>query len=249
MADAVPRLRIFAGPNGSGKSTLLLDLRGRFSLGIYVNADEIEHTLRERGFLHLDDFKLTVNQQQLLDFFATGSTALSKSFAGEIPLRIERNVLVLQPSTSTNSYLAAGVADFLRHQLLLAKQSFTFETVMSHPSKLELLRLATQYGYRTYLYFIATETPAVNIGRVQNRVSKGGHAVPVDKIVDRYQKTLHLLPEAIRLVNRAYLFDNSGEAIWWFAEVASQQLTLSGSSVPEWFRRIWSDNLDLAASG
>lgn len=239
MADAVPRLRIFAGPNGSGKSTLLVDLRGRFSLGVYVNADDIEHTLREKGFLHFSDFNLVVTQQQLLDFFATGRTALSRSAADGALLRVERNVLVLQPGATADSYLAAGLADFLRHELLAAKQSFTFETVMSHPSKLDLLRLATERGYRTYLYFIATETPAVNVGRVQNRVSKGGHPVPTDKIVSRYQKTLQLLPEAIQIVDRAYLFDNSGEYIWWFAEYEPKLLTTIGEEVPQWFRKAW----------
>ena len=150
---------------------------------------------------------------------------------------IEHNVLT--PGTAADSYLAAAVADFLRHQLLAARQSFTFETAMSHPSKLDLLRLATAHGYRTYLYFIATETPAVNVGRVQNRVSKGGHPVPSDKIVQRYQKTLQLLPEALRLVSRAYLFDNSSTAIRWFAEFDSRRVILHDEPVPQWFRRTW----------
>lgn len=230
---------MFAGPNGSGKSTLLADLRSRFSLGVYINADDIEHNLREKGFMHLDDFQLTATQEQLLAFLASGQTALSKSSSAAALLRIERNVLVLTPGTAADSYLAASIADFLRHQLLAARQSFTFETVMSHPSKLDLLRLAAEQGYHTYLYFIATETPAVNVGRVENRVSKGGHSVPTDKIVSRYQKTLQLLPEAIQLVDRAYLFDNSGEYIWWFAEYEPKRLTIIGEELPEWFRKAW----------
>ena len=230
---------MFAGPNGSGKSTLLADLRGRFSLGVYINADDIEQTLRDRGFLHLDDFGLNASNDDLQAFFASGQTALSKNLMAAVPLRIERKVLVLTPGTAADSYLAASIADFLRHQLLAARQSFTFETVMSHPSKLDLLRLAAAQGYRTYLYFIATETPAVNVGRVENRVSKGGHPVPTDKIVSRYQKTLQLLPEAIQLVDRAYLFDNSGEYIWWFAEYEPKLLTIIGEELPEWFRKAW----------
>jgi predicted ABC-type ATPase len=41
-----PRLRIFAGPNGSGKSTIK-ELIPSDWLGIYINADEIEKTIRE----------------------------------------------------------------------------------------------------------------------------------------------------------------------------------------------------------
>ncbi len=58
----------------------------------------------------------------------------------------------MQPEAAVNSYLAATVADFLRHQLLAARLSFTFESVMSHRSKLEFLQLAAATGYRTYLY-------------------------------------------------------------------------------------------------
>lgn len=118
---------MFAGPNGSGKSTLLADLRGRFSLGAYVNADEIEQMLRDKGFLHFDDFGLNASSDDLQAFFASGRTALSKNPTAAVPLRIERNVLVLTPGTAVNSYLAAGLADFLRNQLLAARQSFTFE--------------------------------------------------------------------------------------------------------------------------
>ncbi len=60
--------------------------------------------------------------------------------------------------------------------------TFTFETVMSHPDKIELLHKAQQSGFRTYLYYVATEDPEINISRVENRVSSGGHPVPREKI-------------------------------------------------------------------
>ncbi len=154
-------------------------------------------------------------------------------------LRIVENIIVMQPGAAVNSYVAATIADFLRHRLLAAGVSFTFESVMSHRSKLDFLRLATAKGYRTYLYYIATETPAVNVARVSNRVSKGGHGVSTEKIVSRYAKSLALPVETMQAINRAYLFDNSGAAIWWFAEYEPRKLTIIGNELPEWFRRTW----------
>ena len=58
-----------------------------------------------------------------------------------------------------NFYRAHIVPAFLRQKFLELKISFTFETVMSHRSKVELLAKARDVGYRTYLYFIATEDP------------------------------------------------------------------------------------------
>ena len=235
----VPRLRLFAGPNGSGKSALLEELRGKFNLGIYVNADEIEKLLGRQRFLHASDFQLHVAQADFAAFLAGGQTAVGAQTSEMLGLQVVENIMVVRPGAVVNSYVAATVADFLRHQLLAAGVSFTFESVMSHRSKLDFLRLATSKGYRTYLYYIATETPAVNVARVSNRVSKGGHGVSTEKIVSRYAKSLALLVETMQAVNRAYLFDNSGSSIWWFAECGSKKLTIIGEEMPEWFRRTW----------
>lgn len=50
MTQDKKRVRMFAGPNGSGKSTIKASINpGIF--GIYINPDEIEKEIRERGFL------------------------------------------------------------------------------------------------------------------------------------------------------------------------------------------------------
>ncbi|MEE4342266.1 hypothetical protein V2J66_11620 [Pseudomonas alliivorans] len=54
---------------------------------------------------------------------------------------------------------------------------------MSHPSKVEIMREARHRGYRTYLYFVSTENPEINVGRVAIRVREGGH--PVESITVR----------------------------------------------------------------
>ena len=241
-AITTPRLRLFAGPNGSGKSALLDELRGHFNLGVYVNADEIEKQLVRQRFLHLSDYQLAATQADFAAFLAGGKTAVGAQTSQQIGLHVAENIVVMQPEAAVNSYVAATVADFLRHELLTARLSFTFESVMSHRSKLEFLQLAAAQGYRTYLYYIATETPAVNVDRVSNRVSKGGHGVSTEKIVSRYAKSLGLLVETMQQVNRAYLFDNSGAAIWWFAEYEPSKLTTIGPEIPEWFRRTWIGN-------
>ena len=71
-----------------------------------------------------------------------------------------------------NSYLASVAVDFLRTRLIQARTSFTFETVMSHPDKVQILARARRAGFRTYLYFVATDDPAINISRVRNRVRR-----------------------------------------------------------------------------
>ena len=80
---------------------------------------------------------------------------------------------------------------------------------MSARDKVELLAEAQSLGFRTYLYFIATRSPKINIERVRSRVASGGHDVPRDKIVERDHRTLALLEGAIRASHRAFLFDTT----------------------------------------
>ena len=51
---SVPRLRMFAGPNGSGKSTIKSVVPERL-LGVYLNPDEIQKDIEDRGFLNVQD--------------------------------------------------------------------------------------------------------------------------------------------------------------------------------------------------
>lgn len=242
MSEEIPRLRMFAGPNGSGKSTLKTILPPKL-LGVYLNPDDIEKEMKEAGGLDLSQYGITFSESGVKRFFR------ESPFLKEQGLEQIANNLTMEDDrlrfeqTTVNSYLASVVVDFLRRRLIDGRASFTFETVMSHPGKVELFREAQRLGYRTYLYFVATEDPAINVFRVRGRVARGGHDVPEDRIVKRYHASLDLVIEAIRCSNRAYIFDNSleGEAKTWLAEVTDgRNLEMKVEQMPAWFKRaIW----------
>lgn len=238
---------MFAGPNGSGKSTLKSYLPKEL-LGVYLNPDEIEQAIRTHGFLDFATFGVTTTADEVLAFFYD-SSFLASAGLGESArqLRFANNRLDFA-RVAVNSYFASVAGDFLRHKLLEQKVSFTFETVMSHPSKVALLAEAQQAGYRTYLYFVATDDPAINISRVRNRVRLGGHDVPEDRIVTRYHRSLELLLDAIHQTNRAYVFDNSGDnkdqKHTWLAEITDGRvLELKSDQIPAWFKRAVLDKI------
>lgn len=52
---------------------------------------------------------------------------------------------------------------------------------MSHVSKVEFLREAQIQGFKTYLYFVSTVDPDINIARVNYRVSMGGMLYHIKK--------------------------------------------------------------------
>jgi predicted ABC-type ATPase len=115
----------------------------------------------------------------------------------------------LDLSEPRRSRQAQAIADFQRDRCLASGLSFSFETVMSHPSKVEFMIRADDAGYDVTMYFVCTSDPEINIRRVENRVRRGGHDVPHERIVARYWRTLGLLPHAALVARRTVLFDNS----------------------------------------
>jgi predicted ABC-type ATPase len=85
---------------------------------------------------------------------------------------------------------AQQIADDRRANAISARRSFSFETVFSHPSKLDVLDQARRAGFDTILFFIAVDDPSINVERVKTRVSLGGHDVPADRIESRYRRTM-----------------------------------------------------------
>jgi len=210
-------------------------------LGIYLNPDEIEAKVRLHKILSIADFGVTPDisvDARIYAFFNQSKFLHDVGLSEEVgKLRVTDGQIDFS-DVMVNSYFASVVADFLRQELMKQKVSFTLETVMSSPDKVRLLERAQQLGYRTYLYFIATDDPEINISRVQNRVKQGGHPVPEDKIVQRYHRSLELLIDAIRYSNRAYVFDNSGhnQNRTWLAEITDGvMLEIKIDQLPAWF--------------
>jgi len=209
------RLRVFAGPNGSGKSTVIEKIRNKkvngkaIDFGFYINADDIATALRSKGF----SFSPYQIKAATKDFrtIAIESGLINDKFPSEIFLKcfaIRENALHLR-LTGYDEQLAQVAADYLRKKMLQERRKFSFETVFSHSSKLDIMREAKDAGYKVYLYFVSTESPLINIFRVEAREKKGGHYVPPEKIKSRYYRSLEFLYEASQLTYQAYYFDNS----------------------------------------
>ncbi len=232
------RLRVIAGSNGSGKTTLANNLKSLVQFGAYLNPDEFEKSLHKTGKLFLSKFPAEITTDGLEQHFSQ-CPQLRKysryvSFINSVKIN-KRSVVILKEHI--NSYVAASISDFLRDQFIQHRISFTFETVMSHPSKLDIIHRANQQGYRPYLYFVSTDRVEINVERVKNRVKEGGHSVPENKIKSRFVRTMNLLRSAVLLTNRAFLFDNSGEEQKWFAEITDgTEIEYRTKSIPTWFR-------------
>ena len=106
---------------------------------------------------------------------------------------------------------AAQLATRQRYDCLEQGKDFVFETVLSSTEKLDFLKKAKQAGFFIRLFYVGTANPQINVMRVTKRFINGGHEVPISKIISRYFKSLENAAQAIFLVDRAYVYDNSVE--------------------------------------
>jgi len=207
---------VFAGPNGSGKSTIIKEILStkvnenrKLDVGIYINADDIAQHLKN-GKFSFKPYEVTANKDELLAFAV--SQGLLYGGLSEEDFASTFTVSEKQLIISSNMHLdrlAQIIARFLRHALIKANKRFSFETVFSHESNLEDMRLAAEEGYKVYLYFVGTESPYINKYRVKLRVANGGHGVPDKSIEDRYYRSMDFLYAAAEIAYQTYFFDNS----------------------------------------
>ena len=210
-----PKFRLFGGPNGSGKTFLFDRLRraGTIHTELYINADKILRDLNKRGNFNFNayhvkcsetEFKNHILQSGLYEHFQNDNL-LNKLHleGGVLKFDLDRKLL--------NAYNASLIASYLVVKLFETGQSFCFETVMSHESKLELFDIAKAHKYKTYLYFVFTDNPELNIVRVKLRAAGGLHDVDPEKVRERYERTFRLLPQALKKTDEDYIIDNSSE--------------------------------------
>lgn len=133
---------------------------------------------------------------------------------------------------------AFNAAFAMRLAAIESRQTFAFETVMSHTSRInELVRLKEQ-GYHVLLAFITTDDPEKNVLRVIQRYqtkTTTGHFVAPEKVRERYHRTLALLPKAVEIADAAFVYDNSID----FEKPNLQALTAPGTFSVDDHARAW----------
>lgn len=213
-----PKFRLFAGPNGSGKTSLFNYLRknGFIHTELYINADRFERELKDNLYFNFNAYRVKVSQSDLLDHIHNSTLfrekIKDKAFVDK--LNIRAGVLNLNlPKDEINSYHASLVASYLVEKLFETNQSFCFETVMSHESKVIVLSVAKSKGYKTYLYFVYTDNPELNVTRVKLRALMGLHDVKPETVRNRYKRSFELLPQALKITDQAYIINNSDKFV------------------------------------
>jgi len=131
---------------------------------------------------------------------------------------------------------AARWTEARREELLRSRSGIAFETVLSAPDKLKFIERAKAAGYFVRAFFVGTIDPSINAARIAARMMKGGHQVPIEKIVSRYGRSLANLQILSEIAQRTYVYDNSvdGEDGRLCARFQDGQLRKLYADPPAW---------------
>jgi predicted ABC-type ATPase len=177
-----------------------------------------------------------VNTKPLLVVVAgvngAGKTTLTEHF-------IFRKIHIVNPDiiakTRSCSIIEAGrMAIAERKELLLKKKDFAIETTLTGNGELAFMQDAKKQGYLTKLVYVGVDEMSLSHTRVGCRVSIGGHSVPHEDILRRYDRSLDNLPKAVEVADKAYIIDNTHK-YRLICIKKDNQITLRSDDIPRWF--------------
>ncbi len=121
-------------------------------------------------------------------------------------------------------------------QKLKDGETFCFETVFSHPSKIDLIMKAKKLGYEVNLVFIHLSSSTLNKARVLQRVKLGGHKVPTKKIESRIPRTIENIKKAVKNIDNVKLIDNSSvdDPLKIIVVIKNQKIVRKEEPLPDW---------------
>lgn len=135
------------------------------------------------------------------------STLVARYLRGQFPI-VNPDELAFGPDGI--GILEAGRRALEERRARLSEgRSFAIETTLTGRGEIEFMRRARAAEFRIALIYVGLASAALSHARVGFRVSQGGHHVPLDDVMRRYDRSVANLREAATMADRIMLFDNS----------------------------------------
>gem|GEM_PF-1439483 len=105
----------------------------------------------------------------------------------------------------------------------------------------EIIREAHDSGFDVKVFYIATEDPNLNMGRVLVRVNNGGAFASLARIPDDYAQSMKQLSDVKKVADDLMLFDNTahGRGHRLVAHFQAGELMKLARSVPKWAEKVF----------
>lgn len=161
----------------------------------------------------------------------TGSLKYQRRDLGKI---IDVDKLAVQ----YGGFIEGGKAAIAMQERYIAEGiSFTQETTLSGHRPLRMVKQAKEAGYYVRLFYVGISSAEEAIKRIANRVAKGGHDIPTEDVIRRFNARFDALSKVLDYCDEAVFFDNENG----FVEVAryeNGELIPVGEYRPAWLEEL-----------
>jgi predicted ABC-type ATPase len=98
------------------------------------------------------------------------------------------------------------------HRFAAKGIDFAFETTLSGKLYVNLLKSLKAKGYRIHLFFLWIPSSGLAISRIKNRVAEGGHDVPAEDVIRRFNRSIANFFRLYQPLSDSWLLFNNAES-------------------------------------
>ena len=97
-------------------------------------------------------------------------------------------------------------------RLARSRVDFAFESTLSGLRHISRLRRWKEAGYRIEIIYLTVPSPDIALRRIAVRVQQGGHGIPKEDVVRRFQRSWENFERLYQPIADAWMvYDNSGD--------------------------------------
>jgi len=171
-------------------------------------------SIRVQNFRSHADFQTDFREN--LATVITGANGSGKTTLAHELLREEQGLVFLNADETAAKIgdsvgLAAGRIILTEiNNMLTSGKSFVLESTISGNYHKRVLAEAKSSGYEVIMFYVFLNSVDLNIERIKNRVALGGHNVPDEDVIRRFDKSIKNFWDIAKIVDFWELYYNSG---------------------------------------
>lgn len=111
--------------------------------------------------------------------------------------------------------------------------SFTQETTLAGHRTIKTIKQARRQGYNIVMYYVGLNSKEESLIRIENRVRKGGHNIPSEDVIRRFDNRIESLKKAAVLCDSVVFYDNENGFVK-VAEIKNNKFYFTNGYRPDW---------------
>ncbi|WP_312692243.1 zeta toxin family protein [Caproiciproducens sp.] len=132
-----------------------------------------------------------------------------------------------------DNYKAARIAISKIEKFMKNGITFTQETTLSGHMVERTIKKAKDLDYAIHLFYVGLSSVEESLKRIKNRVEKGGHDIPTDDVIRRYDNRFETLIKILPYCDEVKFYDNENR-FDNVAEYRNGEIIYKSDYKPDW---------------